>query len=96
MDIDQLENPHFIEATMGDALKVLISNELKSLNANEIMEMFESLEKEDDSVRGAFCDKYDLGESIYDSFDMFDIDVDQTIMDIYSKRLLVEEEANKS
>ena len=93
MDISDLENPKIVESKMPDALKVIIAHSVKDLTAHELAETMNSLEWEDETVRGSFVDKYDLGEEIYDSFDLYDIDVWDVLGDIRTARQTAETEA---
>ena len=96
MDITDLENPKIVESKMADALKVIIAECVKDLNAIDLADMINGLEWEDETIRGSFTDKYDLGEAIYDAFDLYDIDVFEVLNDIRWARFKAEIEANKA
>lgn len=94
--ISDIENPSYVEDCMPAVLTTIIAYAVKDMNASEISEVLTELEPEDDSIRGPFCDRFDLGEAIYDGFDLYDVDVDKTLAEIYSQRLIAEEEASKA
>jgi len=91
----ELEHPKIVETFMPVALKVLIGESVKDINANDLQEMMNSLEWEDDTINGAFCDRYDLGEAIYEGFTTYDIDVWEVLTNIFNHRLSVEKETKE-
>lgn len=89
------ENPAMLEEFMPSVLTMMIAYVVKDLNSFELQEAMDSLEWEDESVRGDFCDRYDLGEAIYDGFDLYDIDVWKVLTELLEERTKEEKEAAK-
>lgn len=89
------ENPAMLEEFMPSVLTMMIAYVVKDLNAMDLMEAMNSLTWEDDTVRGDFCDRYDLGEAVYDGFDLYDIDVWEVLNELLKERTKAEKEANK-
>lgn len=95
MDITDLEDKAAVEDKMPDALKVIIADCVKDLSAYDLAETMNSLEWEDETVRGSFVDQNFLGDYIYDAFDLHDIDVWEVLSGILIERQKAEAEANK-
>lgn len=97
MDISDLENPFFVKDNMSNTLKLIVSYFLMNMTSSEITDLIDEFNalNLDGGIRAAFCDRFELGEGIYDAFDLYDVDIDEFISDFISERLIAEEEALK-
>jgi hypothetical protein len=95
VDIENLEDPKVVEDSMPDVLRSIISYCVVEMNSYDLGDLVSSLNNDQDSVRGNFCDQFDLGEQIYDAFELYDVDVEQVLCDIKDRRYAVEQEAAK-
>lgn len=94
-DMVDVEDPAMLEEFMPSVLTMLVAYPVKDMSSHEISDLLTELEPEDGSIRGPFCDRFDLGEAIYDAFDLYEVDVDKTLAEIYSQRLIAEKEVSK-
>lgn len=96
--IEDFENPAQLDEFMPNVLTMVIAYAVKDLSSHELDEAMQLLypsEDDDDTFNGNFCDRYDLGETIYEALDLYDLDVQDVLSELLSARKKAEDEANR-